>query len=183
MREARKQIDGVIAKLKQKTQAMADEARGAADHTGASGAARREARAAVDAVASTHPRTGPGSRVAAPQPAPPRHGRSAPGSIVGGFGLEGVVMSLHDGMADVDVRGKRMRANVRDLRVAGCAGRPAPKVNVHVELQPRESTSSELNVIGCTVDEALTRAERFMDESMLTDQRRSVSSMATARVS
>ena len=30
---------------------------------------------------------------------------------------------------------------------------------------------TELNVIGCTVDEALTRAERFMDESLLNDQR------------
>ena len=40
-----------------------------------------------------------------------------------------------------------------------------------VELQPRETTSADLNVIGCTVDEALTRAERFLDESLLGDQR------------
>jgi DNA mismatch repair protein MutS2 len=40
-----------------------------------------------------------------------------------------------------------------------------------VELQPRESTPSDLNVIGCSVDEALSRAERFLDESLLTDQR------------
>jgi DNA mismatch repair protein MutS2 len=30
---------------------------------------------------------------------------------------------------------------------------------------------SELNVIGCTVEEALARASRFLDEVMLTDQR------------
>jgi hypothetical protein len=39
----------------------------------------------------------------------------------------------------------------------------APRVNVHVDLQPRETTSADLNVIGCTVDEAITRSERFLD--------------------
>ena len=30
---------------------------------------------------------------------------------------------------------------------------------------------TELNVIGCTVDEALTRLDKFIDESTITDQR------------
>ena len=90
--------------------------------------------------------------------------------IVGGLGLEAVVTSMHDGTADLDVRGKRMRASVRDLVVVG--GQPAKaRVTVNVELQPRETTPADLNVIGCTVDEAITRAERFLDESLLTDQR------------
>jgi DNA mismatch repair protein MutS2 len=66
------------------------------------------------------------------------------------------------------VRGKRMRASVRDLRVIG--GASAPRVSVHVELQSREGMPADLNVIGCSVDEALARAERFLDESLLTDQ-------------
>jgi len=77
---------------------------------------------------------------------------------------------VHDGTADLDVRGKRMRASIRDLRVIGGQA-PAARVSVHVELQPRDTTPSDLNVIGCTVDEAITRAERFLDESLLTDQR------------
>jgi DNA mismatch repair protein MutS2 len=90
--------------------------------------------------------------------------------IVGGLGLEAIVTALHDGTADLDVRGKRMRASVRDLRIV--SGQPAAaRVSVHVELQPRADASSDLNVIGCTVDEALTRAERFLDELLLTDQR------------
>ena len=44
-------------------------------------------------------------------------------------------------------------------------------VNVNVELQPRTSSAMELNVIGCTVDEAITRTERFLDESLLGDTR------------
>ena len=78
--------------------------------------------------------------------------------------------SMHDGTADLDVRGKRMRASVRDLRIVG-GKPPAPRVNVNVELQPREATASDLNVIGCTVDEAISRAERFLDQLLLTDQR------------
>ena len=31
--------------------------------------------------------------------------------------------------------------------------------------------NADLNVVGCTVDEAIARAERFLDESLLTDQR------------
>ena len=42
---------------------------------------------------------------------------------------------------------------------------------MNVALQPRERDRGGLNVIGCTVDEAIARAERFLDESLLTDQR------------
>jgi DNA mismatch repair protein MutS2 len=88
------------------------------------------------------------------------------------LGLEAVVIAVHDGTADLDVRGKRMRASFRDLRlVAGAATAGAAKVSVHVDLQPREQMTVDLNVVGCTVDEALARAERFLDESLLTDHR------------
>ena len=65
-----------------------------------------------------------------------------------------------------------MRASVRDLRlVAGAAPAAPAKVSIHVDLQPRDQTTVDLNVVGCTVDEALARAERFLDESLLTDHR------------
>jgi DNA mismatch repair protein MutS2 len=90
--------------------------------------------------------------------------------IVGGLGLEATVTSVHDGTADLDVRGKRMRASVRDLKMIG--GQPAAaRISVNVELKPREGSAIDLNVIGCTVDEAISRAERFLDESLLGDQR------------
>ena len=90
--------------------------------------------------------------------------------IVGGLGLEATVTGIHDGSADLDVRGKRLRASVRDLRIVGGPA-PAATVKVHVELQPRDGASADLNVIGLSVDEALARAERFLDESLLGDQR------------
>ena len=91
---------------------------------------------------------------------------------MGGLGLEGVVTAIHDGTVDLDVRGKRMRASVRDLRVVGAVADAAPaRINVNVQLQPRDAQPADLNVIGCTVDEAIARAERFLDASLLGDQR------------
>ena len=48
---------------------------------------------------------------------------------------------------------------------------PRRQVKVHVDLQPRDRVNTDLNVVGCTVDEAIARAERFLDESLLTDHR------------
>ncbi len=173
VRQARREIDQVIASLKERTQTIADDAaRRSALNTGATGAARTDARAAIDAIVQ-RTLTPVAEETAGTETVsePPRVGARV---VVGGLGLEGIVTALHDGMADVDVRGKRMRTSSRDLKVVGggSEGRPAPaKVNVHVELQPRETMATELNVIGCTVDEALSRAERFLDESLLGDQR------------
>jgi len=54
-------------------------------------------------------------------------------------------------------------------RGADSEGGPG-KVHVNVDLQPREGALSEINVIGCSVDEALTRLEKFLDETTVTDQ-------------
>lgn len=171
VRKARREIDEVIAGLKARTETLAKDA--AARHvvsTGETGAARIGARQAVEAVAA---RALEQSTPAGVAPAPPaavqRTASVGDRVVVAGLGLEGTVTSVHDGSAEVDVRGKRMRAAVRDLQVLG---QPAPaKVSVRVDLQPRDNSPSDLNVIGCSVDEALTRAERFLDESLLGDQR------------
>jgi DNA mismatch repair protein MutS2 len=183
VRNARREIDQVIAELKSKSAAIANAPRLVS--TGETGTARSDARAAVDAVAS---RALGGEALRDDQSLDPQSSRIpqsvihngdavAVGDrvIVGGLGLEALVTSVHDGTAELDVRGKRMRASVRDLRVispAAAQTTPQPaRVRVNVELQPREAAASDLNVIGCSVDEAITRAERFLDESLLTDQR------------
>jgi DNA mismatch repair protein MutS2 len=181
VRQARRQIDDVIAELKARTSAIAQDATRRGVTTGDTGAVRSEARAAVDEVLKRV--VEPAHEAAA---APATTGRTpAVGDrvLVGGLDLQGVVTSIHDHSADIDVRGKRMRANVRDLRVvdsptpaappdsSGAAGGMTARVRVNVELAPRGATLSDLNVIGCSVDEALARAERFLDESLLTDQR------------
>ncbi len=176
VRQARREIDDIVAQLKAKAASAPRLV-----STGEAGAVRGGARAAVDEVAR---------RILEPDAAAADAAEAATRAvatetatrapivgdrvIVGGLGLEATVTGVHDGTADLDVRGKRMRASLRDLRLVGGGGggMAAPaKVRVHVELQPRETTAMDLNVIGCTVDEAIARAERFLDESLLTDQR------------
>ena len=181
VRQARREIDAVLAELKAKAAAIAREAGAAGHHgvtTGDTGAARGDARAAVDRVVTRlleqgdalHDRgtQGPEPGTPAGNGRPPRIGDRV---IVGGFGLEGVVTGLHDEAAEIDMRGKRMRASVRDLRVVEGQAPVTARIKVNVELQPRGTTPSDLNVIGCSVDEAIERAERFLDESLLTDLR------------
>jgi len=171
VREARKEIDAIIEGLKAKATVLRDKSghRSApAISTGVAGAARAEARDAIEA-ALAKVKDGAGT-LPAPEPAAPA-GELQVGSRVEvtPFGLTGVVLELHGKHADVDMNGKRLRAARADLRVIG--GPAKATVRVNIDLQPRSGSLSELNVIGCTVDEALTRAGRFLDETMLTDQR------------
>jgi DNA mismatch repair protein MutS2 len=146
--------------------------------TGQTGAARQEARAAIDAIGERlrNPVDKPAAAAVPPVALPGTVVRPAAIGdrvLVGAFGLEGVVKALHDREAEVDVRGKRLRARIDEIRVVAPAPQhaaPAP-VRINVELQPREGTLSELNVIGCNVDEALTRAGKFLDEALLGELR------------
>ncbi len=92
--------------------------------------------------------------------------------LLRGLGVEGRVLAVQSGEADVDVRGKRLRARVAELQVVGGGGAAAPsKVNVNVMVNARDGAATEINVIGCSVDEALGRVERFLDDLLLTDER------------
>ncbi len=197
VRDAKREIDAVLEALKQHATALSQAAakqhtlaggtlrpgsRAAGDGTdgkarplittGETGLVRSEARAAIDAVVA---KLKDGTTVPTPAaPPPPPDTPIEPGVrvIVGGLGLEGIVVELQGKQAEIDVRGKRLRAPIRDLRVIGgkSSGKKAT-VNVNVDLQPRDALLSELNVIGCNVEEALTRAERFLDAASLADQR------------
>ncbi|HEX5109467.1 MAG TPA: Smr/MutS family protein [Vicinamibacterales bacterium] len=175
LRDARRDIDAIMDGLKQKAAELRQGRRSEPLSTGEAGAMRADARAAIDRVvanlrhATGAPDTGAREkREDTPGPVP---GTIAAGVrvAVGALGLEGVVTDIHGAQAEIDVRGKRLRASLADLRVLG--GSPASHVKVNVELQPREGLLSELNIIGTTVDEAMGRLERFLDESTLTDQK------------
>ena len=164
LREARREIDKVIDELRNRAPRLVN--------TGETGVARSEARASIDQIVGRIGAKTEGPAKAAPYVTEEPAGPIEAGSrvVVGGLGLEGTVVELRGNDAEIDVRGKRMRAKVRDLRALG--GTPASaSVNVNVDLQPREGSLSELNVIGQTVDEAIARLEKFLDESTLTDQR------------
>ncbi len=179
MREARREIDAVVDALKTRTESMAADAERRAARlipTGETGAARAEARAALDAIEDRL--RAPALAETAPAHRPSESGEEAPRLgdrvLVGAFGLEGIVQALHDREAEVDVRGKRLRARLDELRVltrANTSSAHSAPVRVTVDLQPREGSLSELNVIGCNVDEALTRTQKFLDDALLSELR------------
>ena len=118
LRQARKDIDAVIAQLKEKSETLIEQAAARAQRTaistGEAGAARVDASTAVNRIIEglRQPAAGPAA------PAEPAHPVAIGARVtVGGLGLEGVVVALDGKNAEVDVRGKRMRAKVRDLRV------------------------------------------------------------------
>jgi DNA mismatch repair protein MutS2 len=190
LRQARRDIDAVIEQLREKSNALIEKASrrvaGVAIHTGETGAARAEARAAIERIAealrnpsSPGEGAGPGSSAtdgrtghAGTADAVPTIGARV---AVGGLGLEGTVVAISGSHVEVDVRGKRMRAKVKDLRVVGPPSPKTPagqsRVRVTVDLKPREGLLSEINVIGCTVEEAVDRVSRFLDGTMVTDLR------------
>ncbi len=175
LRDARREIDTVVDALKARTDALASDAERRSTRlipTGDTGGARAEARAAIDAIGERLRAPAPGDRVSAFQPEPGRAPALGDRVLVGAFGLEGVVQALHDREAEVDVRGKRLRARIDELQVvapAAMSGAQPARVRVNVELQPREGSLTELNVIGCHVDEALARTEKFLDEALLSE--------------
>ena len=176
LRDAKREIDAVVEDLKVRTERLAADAeRRMAPRlipTGQTGAARTDARALIDQI---------GERLRAPVQPPISIGpvdqrRAAVGDrvILGALGLEGVVQSVHDGSAEVDVRGKRLRAKIDELRVvtsASAVAAQASRVHINVDLQPRSGSLTELNLIGNNVDEALRRLEKFLDESLITETR------------
>ncbi len=176
LRDARREIDDVVTALKARTDALAAEAeRRMAPRlvsTGDTGAARAEARAAIEAIGNRLRQPSAPSAEATQKPTTGRAPSVGDRVLVGAFGLEGVVQSLHDREAEIDVRGKRLRARVDELRVlapAAAAGSQPSRVRVNIELQPREGSLTELNVIGAHADEAVTRVEKFLDEAMLSE--------------
>jgi DNA mismatch repair protein MutS2 len=179
VRDARREIDAVLDALKRRVAEMGDKAaqRAAAAviNTGEAGAARADARAAIDrAIARAKEGTSTTGPAAIAAPAQNRTGELTRGAsvIVGGLGVEGVVIDISGKHAEVDVRGKRLRALAADLQVVrGASSRETARVRVNLDLQPRQGSLSELNVIGSTVDEALDRVEKFLDEAVVTEQR------------
>jgi DNA mismatch repair protein MutS2 len=171
LRQARRDVDAVIDQLKEKSEAIAEKVSLRAINTGETGSARAEARAEIDRIVEDLRHAAPAGSAAAKAPAlqtaDPEIGSKV---TVGGLGLEGIVVSIDGNRAEIDVRGKRIQAKVKELRVISGASQQAPsKVRVSVDLKPREGMLSELNVIGMTVDQAVDRVSRYLDDTLVTD--------------
>jgi DNA mismatch repair protein MutS2 len=178
VRQARRDIDQIIEQMKEKSDALLEQAvirgRAAGISTGDTGSVRAEAREAIENIVARL--KDPAQAVTTVAPIEPAVGARV---AIGGLGLEGTIVAIQGNQAEIDVRGKRLRAPLKGLQVLTAAAAGAPKsgstavqpsrVRVNVDLQPREGLLSEVNVIGSTVDQAIDRLARFLDETLVTD--------------
>ncbi|HSG01535.1 MAG TPA: Smr/MutS family protein [Vicinamibacterales bacterium] len=180
LREARAEVDEVVARLRQQAAALTDQASrrarapGPVLTTGELGGLRAAAREALDSIGETS-----GSRVAEEPPGKPLTGPPADGTevFVTTFGTTGVVKAVSGKQVEVDVRGKRLRVPLDSLRHAP---EPAPKAATSESGRrsprpgavPDGGRPAELMVIGSTVEQAIARAEKFLDDALLSDTKR-----------
>ena len=173
IREAKDEVDRIVGRLKQKAETIADRGAKAAISTGDVGELRREGRTALEAIETAF--GGGTAPDGAPEPLTetPTVGDTV---FVRTFGVDGIVRAVLGDRIEVEIRGKRMRVGLSDLRkpggddkasgrsrLTGSATRPKPQA---------PNRSAELMVIGLTVDEALDRAAKFLDDALLGDERR-----------
>ena len=178
LREARAEIDRIVGTVKQKADALTQRAggsgpRGPVLSTGDVGGLRAEAKAAIVAVGAA---LGQDASVAAPAmlAAPPSVGDAV---FVSTFNAQGIVRAVSEKHVDVEIRGKRMRVALADLRAPGSQDAErqtrTEEQRVRVETGPRQGElTRDLVLVGSTVDEAITKAEKFLDDALLADERR-----------
>ncbi|MEO7192850.1 MAG: Smr/MutS family protein [Vicinamibacterales bacterium] len=177
LREARAEVDRIVGTLKQKAEGLADlaERRALVQNgpltTGEVGTLRAEAKAALGAVGA--------AVTSAPQSAAPEGLREAPvpGQTVflRSFNAEGIVRAVSGKHVDVEVRGKRMRAQLNELALSGGRDTAVDRTpsRVRIDTAPRDTMACrDLVVVGLTVDEAIQRAEKFLDDALLADEHR-----------
>lgn len=102
----------------------------------------------------------------------------APGSrvLVASFGMEGVIERIVGEDAEVRVHDKRMRLPVARLEAlpplaAAPPGTPFGPSRTRIQETKPKPMAEELNVIGCTVEEALGQADKFLDDAVLSEYR------------
>ncbi len=178
LRDARAEVDAVVTRLKNKAAALVDTAarapgaRSSGLSTGDVGGLGAEARAALGAIGQAFE---PPAADAGALEAEPDVGQTV---FVTSFGADGIVRNVSGRQVEVEIRGKRTRVPLSSLRRASAApardrgpaqGGRTPSSGGAVSLVP---ATSELVLIGATVDEALNRLEKFLDQAVLADARR-----------
>ncbi len=89
------------------------------------------------------------------------------------FGQEGTVIAAHSGgQWEVNVGNLKCLADATELIPFGAEAKSVAKPvsstsRIVVHMSSPELTSNEINVVGCTVDEAIDRVDKFLDSAFL----------------
>ena len=91
---------------------------------------------------------------------------------------EGVVERVDSPKVEISISGKRWKIDRQDLEPLAIPDLPPPTKGVRsiadgviLETDGEEALPLELNLIGCKVDEALERTDKFLDQSVLVSRR------------
>ena len=91
--------------------------------------------------------------------------------LVASFGMEGIVERIAGDEAEVTVRDKKLKLPVSSLEaLPPLAPVPAPRGG-GTHFPAGKEMPEELNLIGCTVEEALSQADKFLDDALLSEYR------------
>src|SRR6185295_13178049 len=82
------------------------------------------------------------------------------------MGVTGSVVTIAGSDAEVMIGNIRMRRPLEDLEGIEMPGIRLPK-GVHLSVSSKEMLSSEINLLGWKVDEAVERVDKFLDEASL----------------
>ncbi len=194
LRAVRAEMDEVVEGLRAKVAALekkaaartGDRRRGLS--TGDTGTLRAETRVAVDEIVT---RTLGAAKLSG-APAEPIEDFPATADIgtalseppqvgdrvrVRAIGVVGQVLALLDTRVELEVRGKRLSVPVNELCTPGEEDRDRAASSqpgggrVTVQAQTLDGLLPDLNVIGCTVDDARERVEKYLDRALLQEQR------------
>ena len=90
------------------------------------------------------------------------------------LGITGELLALHgDGGAEVAVLGKRLMVPRTELVPVQGSGRRAERVEpfAAVSVKQKGAVPAEVNLVGLTVEEALPRVDKLLDDAAISDRR------------
>jgi len=91
------------------------------------------------------------------------------------LGVVGEVVAVHDdGELELAVSGKRLRAPQRAVTLVEAGGSTGPRRAIPGVKISRASTATapaEINIVGLTVDEAIPRVDKMLDEAAMAEHR------------
>jgi DNA mismatch repair protein MutS2 len=90
--------------------------------------------------------------------------------LVASFGMDGIVDRIAGVEAEVVVRDKKLKLPLASLEALPPLS-PAPPGKATTSFPTVKQTAEELNLIGCTVEEALSQADKFLDDAVLSEYR------------
>ena len=174
LRDARQQVRQIIQKLRDEATALTNNL--AADphehrelSTGDTGTLKRKAFDELDAISTQFDE-------ATPMQDSPSAFKSEPNGLTVGslvridnLQLNGTVSAIHDSTVEVQARGKRIHVEPDGLQAITKSG-DSKLGGVTLDLSSDDCPSLELNVVGCRVDEALSRVEKHVDQALLHEQ-------------